>query len=114
MRVLKFVQLDDDLVPISEIINVDISQIITETVLVLLKNGKIYTIVGHPALEIIWRLKPSALEGNRCIIWKKHMWAVHNIIAHPLMQIFAWFGAYDLAICIHDSTIPKPIGYKTY
>lgn len=34
-------------------------------------------------------------------------WTVHNIIAHPLMQICGWFGLFDLGVAIHDATIPE-------
>lgn len=34
-------------------------------------------------------------------------YAVHNIIAHPLMEILSWIGKNDLANKIHDQTLPK-------
>lgn len=34
-------------------------------------------------------------------------YAVHNIIAHPLMEILTWIGKDTLANKIHDKTLPK-------
>lgn len=34
-------------------------------------------------------------------------YAVHNIIAHPLMEILKWIGKNDLANKVHDQTLPK-------
>ena len=33
-------------------------------------------------------------------------WPVHNLIAHPLMQILVWLGMPRLADRIHDGTLP--------
>jgi hypothetical protein len=100
------------LVPITDIINVDISELMSETVVVTLKDGSIEHVIGFFALELIWLLKPSLLEGNTGVKWNKHMWVIHNIIAHPLMQILAWFKLYEQAIWVHDITVPKPIGLR--
>ena len=35
------------------------------------------------------------------------MQAVHNIIAHPLMEILSWIGLSNLGALIHDKTVPK-------
>lgn len=34
-------------------------------------------------------------------------WGFHNLIAHPLMQIFMWLGMPRAAESIHSSTLPK-------
>lgn len=107
-----FVKLNTLIVSIDEIKSVNISEINTETIFVELWDDTIHPVTGFAALEIVWLLKPSALEGNNHIKWKKHMWAVHNIIAHPLMQILAWLRLYQLAIKIHDDTVPKPIDIR--
>ena len=36
-------------------------------------------------------------------------WAVHNIIGHPLMQIFLWLRMQRMAKKVHDSTLPPDI-----
>lgn len=107
-----FVKLDNRIVPISEIIDIDISEVHTETVIVSLMDGSTSIVTGFFAVELVWLLKPSALEGNNKIKWKKNVWAVHNLIAHPFMQIFAWCKWYKLAIWLHEITVPKPIGVK--
>jgi hypothetical protein len=33
-------------------------------------------------------------------------WFIHNVVAHPLMQIVVFFN-YRLANFIHDVTLPK-------
>jgi hypothetical protein len=39
-------------------------------------------------------------------LWRN--WGVHNIIAHPLMQICIWLGLHQLGAKIHDGTLPEP------
>ena len=34
-------------------------------------------------------------------------YAVHNIIAHPLMEVLKWIGQDTLANKVHDQTLPK-------
>jgi hypothetical protein len=62
---------------------------------------------GFFAIELVYKLKPSALEGN-WKSWYKGSWIIHNIVAHPLMQLFALIGKTDWAIWIHDVTVPTP------
>jgi hypothetical protein len=35
------------------------------------------------------------------------MWAVHNLIAHPVGELFYWIGLGRYANWFHDATIPK-------
>ena len=58
------------------------------------------------AIETILSVKPSAIEGHSKIRWKKHAWIIHNLIAHPLMQILALLRFTRLALWIHDVTVP--------
>lgn len=37
---------------------------------------------------------------------ERFKWTIHNLIAHPLSEIFYQFGFEDLSNKIHDSTIP--------
>ncbi len=41
--------------------------------------------------------------------WPKNAWVLHNLIGHPLMQILSWLGFKDLAIQVHDATVPTPM-----
>lgn len=38
---------------------------------------------------------------------KKFEYTIHNIIAHPLMEIFHLVGLTQLGNKIHDKTLPK-------
>lgn len=40
------------------------------------------------------------------------MWAIHNLVAHPVGEILYWFGLTKLANKLHDSTIPDVPGAK--
>lgn len=109
---MMFANLDGKLVAPELIKYVDYSDITSDGVVVTLVNGEIYNVTGFPALELVWMFRPSALEGDNRIKWKKHAWWVHNIFAHPIMQLLAWCHLYKQAIWIHDVTVPKPIGFK--
>lgn len=37
-------------------------------------------------------------------------WPMHNIVAHPLMQILAWIGLVSMANKVHDATLPPNAG----
>lgn len=36
----------------------------------------------------------------------KYKWAIHNVLAHPLSEIFYLLGYNNLGNKIHDATIP--------
>ena len=78
---------------------------------IFLLDGHIIKAQGIDALENAMLLKPSSLEGKR-LRWAKRAWVIHNLIGHPLMQIFAFFGFTKKAMWIHDITVPKPLGVK--
>lgn len=60
---------------------------------------------GHQAFEIVWRLCPEALEG-KALKSVRYTWALHNLVAHPLMQILSWLGWRKTGLALHDGTIP--------
>lgn len=107
-----FIKIDYNLININDIKVINLSLLNSETIIVTLFDNTEYEVHGFPALELVWILKPSCLEGNPNIKFKKHMWSIHNLIAHPLMQILAYLKLYRWAIWIHDVTVPKPIGIK--
>lgn len=37
---------------------------------------------------------------------KRFKWTIHNVVAHPLMEITYQLGFIELSEQIHDSTIP--------
>lgn len=67
---------------------------------------------GFNALMIVYALTPTWLEGKPFIKWKGNSWVVHNLVAHPLMQLLAFCKCYKLAMKVHDRTVPQPIGFK--
>jgi hypothetical protein len=108
----KFVNINSHIVKIDSVKRVDISTLFTESIIVVLEDNSEHLVSGFAALEILYLICPSVLEGNQNIRFKKHMWAIHNLFAHPLMQILAWFRLYKQAIWIHNITVPNPRGFK--
>lgn len=106
------VNLSSMLVQASMIRSIDVSNLESQTISVTLIDDRIVEVTGFAAVELVWLVKPSAIEGLPYIKWNKNAWVIHNMIAHPLMQILAWFKLYKWAIKVHDVTVPKPIRYK--
>jgi len=75
---------------------------------IVYKNGEDEFVEGPEAVQLVMQLAPSALEGER-LKYHRHAWAIHNLIGHPLMQIFSWLHLTRLGIKIHDLTVPNPI-----
>jgi|SRR6185369_2875637 len=73
-----------------------------------LQDGSSELVEGPSAFDIVMRLCPDALEGEQAK-YKRHAWAIHNLLGHPLMQIFSWLGLTKLGLKIHDITVPNPI-----
>lgn len=71
-------------------------------------DGEMEEVNGAEAINLVMRLCPDILEGMRAK-HIKHSWAVHNLLGHPLMQIFIWLRLTKLALWFHDATIPKPL-----
>lgn len=78
---------------------------------ITLYDNRQYTLLDNEAIDAVMLLKPSLLEGRR-LKWAKNAWLYHNLIGHPLMQLYAFFGCYEKAMHIHDSTIPRPLGRR--
>ena len=73
-----------------------------------LRDGSSELVEGPAAFDIVMRLCPDALEGEQAK-YKRHAWAIHNLLGHPLMQVFSWLGLTKLGLKIHDITVPNPI-----
>ena len=43
---------------------------------------------------------------------QKYKWTIHNVIAHPLMELAHLLGNSQLSEFIHDSTIPNDANVK--
>ena len=96
----------NDLIAIDQVKRVRISDHV-DNVLIVDQDGNQYIALGNDAIEAVMLLKPSALEGRR-LKWRKHAWAFHNLVGHPVMQILAWLRCYKAAIRFHDWTTPAP------
>lgn len=69
---------------------------------------RIELVEGPEAFDVVMRLCPGALEGERAE-YHRHAWAIHNLLGHPLMQVCSWLGFTQLGLKIHDLTAPNPI-----
>lgn len=101
-----FVKAGMALIPVSDIRRVDLEQLEDQIVTIHTMDAT-YTSEGSDAIETVMLCKPSALEGRR-LKWRKHAWAYHNLIAHPVMQIMVWMGRTRQAVAYHDRTTPRP------
>lgn len=93
------------------VLAIDTSELEQLKITVITKTHGDVVITGIPALEAVMAYKPSALE-NRRLKWAKHMWSIHNLVGHPLMQILSYLKFYKTAIRVHDATVPRPRGRK--
>lgn len=112
---MNYVQIGDKLVHISQIEGIDLSKLDDLVIKVFIKGfprwQRSYDVVGIQAIDLLMIIRPSVLESRR-LRWKRHAWAFHNLIGHPLMQILAFFKKYYLAMAVHDFTVPRPIGKR--
>ena len=105
-----FIKCGNLLIPIADVAEVDIFEI--EHGWLTVKTDKnVYIISGFDAIEAVYLLKPSAMEGKR-MKWHRNAWAFHNFVGHPVVQLLAWFGFKKQAVMFHDWTTPKPISFK--
>lgn len=91
---------------LSEVVLADFSKLPELEVLITLSTGQQLKAYDIDAIELAYALKPSVIEGRR-LRHARYMWAVHNMIGHPLMFILALFKLYKLAFWVHDITVPK-------
>lgn len=105
-----FVIANDRLLSIRSIKSLDLSRI-EDLVIVIHHDAGSEKVERIQAIECLMQLRPSALE-NRRLRWKKHAWSLHNLIGHPLMQIFAYMRCYRFAMLAHDLTVPRPLGKR--
>ncbi len=126
MRYPAFILAGDHLIAVKDITFVDFSKI-EEAKVIIHHSGGVHEATGFFAFEAMMALKPSAMEGRR-LRWQKNVWAVHNLIGHPVLQILAYIGN-GLRVCrlpkriyqpffnwgmwVHDATVPKPIDVQS-
>lgn len=99
------------IVPLASVVSVDTERLEELEVGLRLTDGRTVTATGLDAIEAVMRLKPSAFEGRR-FRFAKGAWVLHNLVAHPVMQILALVGLYRWAFWIHDATVPRPQGRR--
>ena len=102
-----FLKAGERLVPLDAVAGLDIADVEAARVRVDLKDGTTLVAEGFDAIEAVWLVRPSALEGRR-LRWRKGAWALHNLVAHPAMQVLAWLGYGRLGVRLHDATTPVP------
>lgn len=108
---MKFIHLNNGVYPIDSIVVVSLNRIEELRVDIVWDNGCNSVVTGMEAVRVVMQLCPQALEGRR-LRWVRHAWALHNLIGHPLMQVFAFLRMHRAAMWVHDATIPKPRGAK--
>jgi len=104
-----FLKAGQSLIPLSLVEEVGLEEVEADVVRIRWGGGQIAYARGFDAVEAVMLTRASALEGRR-LRWRKGAWALHNVLAHPLMQILAWLGFTRLAIRLHDATTPTPRG----
>lgn len=111
MKTQMFLKTDTAIVARDDISSINCERIEELIVDVTTKQGLTHRASNLNALELIMQTRPSALEGKR-LKAAKFSWAIHNLFAHPIMQILALFKLYKWAFWIHDATVPKNISKK--
>ena len=109
----KFLKTDDAIIARDDISSIDTSRIEELFVQVTTRQGLTFTATNLNALELVLQTRPSALEGKR-LKAAKFSWAIHNLVAHPIMQILAFLKCYKLAFWVHDVTVPKNLQSKSW
>jgi hypothetical protein len=102
-----FLKVGGELIDSARVKSIDVSDLANHRATIHLYNGAVHHCEGFDAIEAVYALRPSVLEGVPQIKWKKGAWAFHNIVGHPVMQILAWMGMTRRAIWFHDVTTPK-------
>lgn len=106
-----YLKLADSLIPHANVSSIDLSRIDQDVVTVHTRDGRAFVAYGFDAVEIVMATKPSSYEGLR-MVWRRWDWALHNLVAHPLMQIMAWCGMGRQAVRLHDWSTPRPRGVR--
>ena len=102
-----FLHFNSNIYNSNEIKSVDCSNYVDNGFIRVHLASRSETVSGPEAFNVIQTLCPAVLEGKRAK-YVRHAWAVHNLIGHPLMQIFSWLRLPALGIKIHDVTVPQP------
>lgn len=107
----RVIKLDDGVIERNQLSHIDTSEIEQLRVKVYMKDGTCYNATNLNAIELLMQVCPSAFEGFK-FKYHRYVWVIHNLIGHPLMQLFALLRMYGVAFWIHNVTVPRPIGKK--
>lgn len=108
-----FIKINDNvIIHKNEISWIDTKRFENLIIVVHYKNRNSAIVTGLRAIDVIMATAPSAFEGRR-FSWAKKRWILHNLIGHPLMQVLAFFKKYELAMWVHDVTVPRPDGKQS-
>ena len=105
-----FIKAGTDIYPLSAVERLDTSRL-EDGVATLYVVGRQIELSDFDAFEAVLLLKPGALEGRR-LRWPRHVWAFHNLVAHPVMQVLVWLGFRRAGLWVHDMTVPRPLGVR--
>jgi hypothetical protein len=111
MKFTNFIKVGNKVYNVDLIISIDASQIEQLRLTLIFLSGNTVDVEGLDAIDVIMTVKPSLIEGKR-LKFPKRSWILHNLIAHPLMQILALIGFRKQGLWLHEVTIPRPIGIK--
>jgi hypothetical protein len=101
-----FVRVGSRLLASDRITSLDLRELEALRVTVHHDDGTLLA-TGGDAIELVMRLRPSALEGPK-LRFARRAWAIHNLVGHPLMQLCALLGQRALGLWIHEATVPRP------
>jgi len=102
-----FIHFNGKLVNTDVITNVEIKDYSTHREIIVRYSDNTFEIVTGDASSVIDDLYPSVLEGSYNE-YGKTAWIIHNIIGHPLSEIFSLLKMNRMSKWIHDVTLPKP------
>jgi hypothetical protein len=108
----QFVKVGHKVYNLDTVASIDASQVEQLRLTLILTNGATVDVEGLEAIEVIMATKPSFFEGKR-LKFPKRMWILHNVVAHPLMQVLSLVGLRKQGLWLHDITVPRPIGIKS-
>ncbi len=103
----RFIKTGAVVISTDSVVGIDYKDLDVLEIQITTKEGGVYLAEGIDALEITLLFKPSAVEGLPSIKWQRHVWAMHNLVGHPLMQMMAFVGLTGLGLKIHDMTVPS-------
>jgi hypothetical protein len=105
-----FIRLGDTLVPLARVLRIDAGSLQTDGELEVWLDGvpQPIRVAGGLAVDLVMRIDPSFFEGRR-FNYVRSSWAFHNLVAHPLLQLFAWAGRTRAGLAIHDATVSSDV-----